>query len=80
MKFDMATAKKFEQHLVNVECSCGNSFELYFNLNMPKSISIEKCSKCHPAYNDSVVDTSNSRDKKVKEFNKKCDFSSLFDD
>ena len=76
----MATDSKYAMQEVTVNCSCKNKFQIMFNKDMPKSISIEKCNKCHPAYNDTVIDTSNTRDKKVQKFNEKCDFSNLFDD
>ncbi len=76
----MAKDSKYEQHEVTINCSCKNTFQLFFSKDMPKTISIEKCNKCHPAYNEGLVDTSSARDKKVKKFNEKCDFSSLFSD
>lgn len=76
----MARETKYKQHEVKVSCSCKNTFNLHFTEEMPKAISIEKCNKCHPAYNDALVDTSNTRDKKVQQFNEKCDFSSLFEE
>lgn len=76
----MAKDSQYELHEVTINCSCKNSFKIMFNKDMPESISIEKCNKCHPAYNDTQVDTTSSRDKKVQQFNEKCDFSSLFED
>lgn len=75
----MASNSQYEQHEVTVSCSCKNTFTIMFNKDMPASIAIEKCSNCHPAYNETKVESSN-KDKKVQQFNERCDFSSLFED
>lgn len=70
---------KYAHHQVVVTCSCKNTFNLSFIKGMPEAISIERCNKCHPAYNEYEAKT-NDRSEKVAKFLEKCgdDLADLF--
>ena len=53
-----------------VTCACGNTFK---TMSTKENISVEVCSKCHPAYTGKQ--SSVARKGQVEKFNKKFGFS-----
>lgn len=57
-----------QNHLINVTCACGNSFE---TLSTSKALKVEVCSSCHPFFTGTqrFVDTTG----RVERFKMKLD-------
>jgi large subunit ribosomal protein L31 len=56
---------------VNINCNCGNNFNLYLSLDI-KKLNIEVCNNCHPFYTgkQKIVDAAGRVDKFYKKFSK----------
>ncbi|MDP6441796.1 MAG: 50S ribosomal protein L31 [Candidatus Poseidoniia archaeon] len=56
---------------INVNCSCGNSFQI--NSTISDDFNIEVCSACHPFYTgqQKIVDTAGRVDKFRQRYGKK---------
>ncbi|MDR1835213.1 MAG: 50S ribosomal protein L31 [Fusobacteriaceae bacterium] len=61
-----------EFHLVDVECSCGEKFQVMSTYGKADGLKLAVCSKCHPFYTGKAkfVDAAGRVDKFNKKYNR----------